>query len=68
MEAPAGADEGVDARYPGRVCEGSGYNVAVVHSGSSAPAGRHPEGITRQTLLEICARDGIQPMSATFLV
>jgi branched-chain amino acid aminotransferase len=61
MEATsAGADEGLMLDTHGRVCEGSGYNVAVVHNGElSTPRGNILEGITRQTLLEICARDGI---------
>jgi branched-chain amino acid aminotransferase len=61
MEATAsGADEGLMLDTHGRVCEGSGYNVAVVHRGEvSTPRDNILEGITRQTLLEICARDGI---------
>ena len=61
MEATAsGADEGLMLDTHGRVCEGSGYNVAVVHKGEmSTPRDNILEGITRQTLLEICAREGI---------
>jgi branched-chain amino acid aminotransferase len=61
MEATAsGADEGLMLDTHGRVCEGSGYNVAVVHKGEmSTPRDNILEGITRQTLLEICVREGI---------
>lgn len=62
MEAvAAGADEGLMLDTHGRVCEGSGYNVAVVHNDEvSTPRDNILEGITRQTLLEICAREGIR--------
>ena len=61
MEATAsGADEGLMLDLQGRVCEGSGYNVAVVQGGEvSTPRDNILEGITRQTLLEVCAREGI---------
>ena len=56
----AQADEALMLDMQGRVCEGSGYNLAVVRRGEMlTPRDNILEGITRETLLEICRRESI---------
>ena len=56
----AGADDGLMLDLQGRVCEGPGYNVFAARNGVLyTPRESILEGITRQTLLEICEREGI---------
>ncbi len=44
----------------GNVCEGPGFNVFVVKDGTLATPDRGAlEGITRQTVIDICATEGV---------
>ncbi|HEX2172860.1 MAG TPA: aminotransferase class IV, partial [Dehalococcoidia bacterium] len=56
----AGADDGLMLDLRGCVSEGPGYNVFAARDGVlSTPRDNILEGITRQTIFEICAREGI---------
>ena len=56
----AGADDALMLDMQGRVCEGPGYNVFVARDGVlRTPRDNILEGITRQTVIEICERAGI---------
>ncbi len=58
----AGADEALLLNEDGAVAEASGANVFTVRDGAVATplvTDGALEGVTRRTLLEICARDGI---------
>jgi branched-chain amino acid aminotransferase len=53
----AGYDEALMADPAGYVCEAPGWNVFAVRGGRArTPAASILEGITRETVLEICAR------------
>lgn len=56
----AGAETVVLLNSDGNVCEGPGFNVFVVKSGALATPDRGAlEGITRQTVIDICATNEI---------
>ena len=61
MEASrAGCDAGLILDDQGRVCEGPGYNVFIVRDGAViTPREAALEGITRATVLDLCAELGI---------
>ena len=61
MEAyAAGCDEALLLDSDGNVCEAPGYNVFVVKDGRlTTPATGILEGITRETVLELCEQVGI---------
>lgn len=57
----AGAETVVLVDSDGNVCEGPGFNIFVVKSGVLATPDRGTlEGITRQTVLDICVAEGIR--------
>ena len=56
----AGAETVVLLDSDGNVCEGPGFNVFVVKDGTLATPDRGAlEGITRQTVIDICATEGV---------
>lgn len=56
----AGVDDALLLDLQGRVCEGTGFNVFSVRNGElSTPRDNILAGITRQTIMEISAREGI---------
>ena len=61
MEATrVGCNAGLILDEQGRVCEGPGYNVFVVRDGAVVTPGESAlEGITRATVLDLCAELGI---------
>lgn len=55
-----GADTVLLLSEDGRVCEGAGFNLFAVHSGEvRTPVSGVLEGITRQSVIEICSDQGI---------
>jgi branched-chain amino acid aminotransferase len=67
----AGADAALMLDRDGFIAEGHGTHVFVVNDGTvrTSPARACPEGITRQTVLDLCERHNIphsvQPLSVT---
>ncbi len=69
----AGAETVVLLNSDGNVCEGPGFNIFVVKSGALATPDRGAlEGITRQTVIDICAANEIpmviRPVSVSDLM
>lgn len=56
----AGVDDALFLDLQGRVCEGTGFNVFAVQGGELVtPRANVLKGITRQTIFELAAREGI---------
>ena len=65
--APAGGETAVLVDQAGNVTEGPGFNVFMVRGGRvSTPARGILEGITRLTVIELCAEAGI-PLEETLV-